>query len=202
MNFLQALHRAAADIAETLTPAIVEVRSGAGSGAGTIWHEDGLILTNAHVLRAGPPQVRLHDGRALPARVLAEDATRDLAALAVDARGLPTVDLGESGPATLRPGQWVMALGHPFGVRSSATTGVVISAGSDWPGLPAGGGAWLVVSLPLRPGHSGGPVLDSQSKVIGINTMITGPKTGVAVPVNVAKLFLKKALTRSAAAAG
>ena len=106
---LQRLNSEMGDLVENVENSIVQVRNGGGgAGAGTIWHADGLILTNAHVIGRGPLQVALPDGSTLPAKVLAHDGSLDLAALAVDSSGLPTIALGES--ARLQPGQWVLAL--------------------------------------------------------------------------------------------
>lgn len=131
------------------------------------------------------------DGRRLPARLLASDPDRDLAALSVDATDLPTIEIGDS--RQVRPGQWVMAVGHPWGIQGSVTSGVVIGSGDALPEMRPGRD-WIALSLHMRPGHSGGPLVDSQARLIGINTMITGPDVGFAIPVQTVKLFLKEAL--------
>jgi serine protease Do len=173
--------------------ALVQIRNGrTGVGAGTIWHPDGLILTNAHVASRRGLQVTLPDGRTLPARVLAHDAERDLAALGVEARELPAIALGDS--RQLRPGQWLLAVGHPWGVAGAATAGVVAGIGRHLPEIPLSGRDWIAVSLHLRPGHSGGPLVDARGCLVGINTMMAGPDLGLAVPVHEAKAFLKEAL--------
>ncbi|MDD3827456.1 MAG: trypsin-like peptidase domain-containing protein [Anaerolineae bacterium] len=178
---------------EQACQALVQIRNGrAGAGAGTIWHPDGLILTNAHVASRRGLQVTLPDGRTLPARVLARDAERDIAALAVEACGLPVIELGDS--RGLRPGQWLLAVGHPWGVTGAATAGVVAGTGRHLPEMPLSGRDWIAVSLHLRPGHSGGPLVDSQGRLVGINTMMAGPDLGLAVPVHEVKAFLKETL--------
>ena len=172
---------------------LVHIRSGGhGAGAGTVWHPDGLILTNAHVAGRGRLEVRLSDGRSLPAWVLARSDTLDLAALAVEAEGLPVMAPGES--RSLRPGQLVMALGHPWGVAGAAAAGVVIGVGSHLPGMGRSRREWVGVSLNLRPGNSGGPLIDAQGRLVGVNTVMTGPEVGLAVPVHVAKAFLVDSL--------
>jgi len=192
-NVLERLNADMASVVEGVQRALVHVRSGAtGAGAGTVWHPDGLIVTNAHVVRHGPLQVTLADGRELAARLLSQDAAHDLAALVVDANGLPTIPLGNS--RRLLPGEWVLALGHPWGVRGSVTAGVVIGMGAEWRELPRSGQDWVAVSLHLRPGYSGGPLVDVTGRLVGINTMMTGPDVGVSVPVHVAKAFLREAL--------
>ena len=198
-ELVQRLNGDLAAVVERVAPALVQVHSGVGGGAGTIWHPDGLIVTNAHVARGGPLAVTLADGRRLPARALARDPSRDLAALVVEAAGLPTMRIGDS--RRLQAGQWVLALGHPWGVPGVVTAGVVIGLaateeGGVWPGRE-----WVVVSARLRPGYSGGPLVDAEGRLVGINTIMTGPATGMAVPVHVAATFLREALQREPVAA-
>ena len=140
--------------------------------------------------------VCLPDGSILPARLLARDERRDIAALAVDAEGLPTIDLSES--RNLLPGEWVMALGHPLGVSGAAAAGIVIGSGRDLPETPGTNRDWIAVSLSLRPGHSGGPLVDAQGRLVGINTLMAGPEVGMAVPVQVVKEFLRRELGTNA----
>ena len=182
-----------AGLVENVRSSLVEIRNGhRGAGAGTIWHPKGLIITNAHVIGRGGLQVTLPDGRRLPARVLARDNDRDLAAIAVDASDLPTIQLGDS--RSLQPGQWVVAMGHPWGVAGAITAGVVIGLGPAPIQLDHGRREWVLVSLHLRPGHSGGPLVDQDARLVGINTMINGPDVGVAVPVHEVKSFVREAL--------
>lgn len=196
MQVLQQLNDDIAALAEGLQRSLVRVHNGRGAGAGMILHRDGLIVTNAHVVahasRRHSPHITLADGRSLPARILASDPERDLAALTVEAADLPIVQLGDS--KSLRPGQWVMAMGYPWGLVGAATAGVVIGVGTAWPEMPPSGKEWVVVSLHLRPGDSGGPLVDLQGQVVGINTMMNGPDVGVAVPADVVKRFLGKVL--------
>lgn len=182
-----------ADVVETVHRSLVQVRNGKrGAGAGTVWHAHGLIVTNAHVVRRGPVKVDLPDGRTLPAEILASDPDRDLAALHVDAEGLPTIQLADS--RAVRAGQWVTALGHPWGVQGAATAGVVIGMGKEWPEMARARYDWLVVGLHMRPGHSGGPLVDVHGRLLGINTMINGPDVGLAIPAHVVVDFLKQSL--------
>jgi serine protease Do len=182
-----------ANVVETAHRGLVQVRNGKrGAGAGTIWHAQGLIVTNAHVIGRGPIKVDLPDGRTLPAQIMASDPDRDLAALRVEAVGLPTSQLADS--RAVRPGQWVTALGHPWGVQGAATSGVVIGMGREWPEMPRSRHDWLVVGLHLRPGHSGGPLVDVRGRLLGINTMINGPDVGLAIPAHVVVDFLKQSL--------
>ncbi len=187
------LNSALADVLTDVSASVVQVRDESrGAGAGTIWHSDGLIITNAHVVQHGPFKVALNDGRVLDAKLLARDEQHDLAALSVEANNLPTIQIGST--HGLHPGQWVMALGHPWGVANAATSGVLIGMGRQLPEVPSGSQDWVVADLHLRPGNSGGPLVDSQGRIIGVNTLITGPNVGVAVAVDVVKEFLQRAL--------
>ena len=176
--------------------ALVQIQNGGeGFGAGTIWHTDGLIVTNAHVIAGrGMLRVVLPDRQTLPATVIASDPDRDLAALMVVASDLPTVELGNS--RSLQPGQWVMAVGHPWGVAGAVTGGVVIGMGAGLPEIPRAHHEWIALDLHMRPGHSGGPLVDVAGRLVGINTMIAGPDVGFAVPLHVVARFLKRALAR------
>ena len=198
-TLFQRLNEDLADVAEKAGRSLVHISNGGrGAGAGTIWHPDGLILTNAHVVGKRALTVTLSDGRVLPARVLARDTSRDIAALSVDATGLPSIELGES--KQLQPGQVVLALGHPFGIVGAVTTGIVIGNGSSSPEMRDSGREWVMVSLNLRPGNSGGPLVDVDGRLVGINTIMTGPQAGMAVPVHVAKAFLNETLHSQQAA--
>ena len=115
----QQLNAEMASVAESAGRGLVQVHNGGwGAGTGTIWHPDELVVTNAHVVSGGPLRVTLPDGRNLKARLLARDRKQDLAALVVEASGLPTIEIG--GSRDLQPGQWVLAMGNPWGagVRS------------------------------------------------------------------------------------
>jgi len=210
-SLLQTLSDDLAQVAERIQPALVQITDGKSSiGSGTIWHKDGLIVTNAHVIverarrwrgRFGQIQrsqrkmrdvyVVLSDGRQFDVNVLAVDEDNDLAALAIDAQDLPTITVGDS--HAVKAGHWVMAMGHPWGVVDSITGGVVIGAADDLPEMRTGR-EWLALNLRLRPGHSGGPLVNIDGELIGVNTMITGPEVGFAIPAHTVKAFMKKAL--------
>lgn len=191
-NLISQLNAEMAGVVEGVRQSLVAIRNGRrGVGAGTIWHPDGLILTNAHVVGRRSLQVALPDGRRFAAQVVAHDANRDIAALSVDATGLPTIELGDS--EGLRPGHWVLALGHPWGVEGAVTGGVIAGVGRQLPEMPLSDREWIAVSLHLRPGHSGGPLVDDRGRLVGINTMMAGPDVGLAVPVHVVKRFLRQA---------
>ena len=189
---LEQLSNSMADLVSQVRASLVEVHDGRRSaGAGSIWHSDGLIITNAHVVRSDGLRVTLPDRRELAARVLARDDRLDLAALAVDAADLPTMEIGDS--KQLQPGQIVLAMGHPWGVAGAVTSGVLIGTGASRDGGPDDR-EWLITSLRLRPGNSGGPMFDVHGRLVGVSTMITGPDIAMAVPVHVAKRFLQNAL--------
>jgi len=195
---IRAFNTESARLVDKVHASLVRVESGRwGAGAGTIWHPDGLILTNSHVARSRKLRITLPDGRRSAAHLLARSRDLDLAALSVDLSDLPAIELGDS--AALHPGHWVMAFGHPWGVEGAATAGVVIGQGAELPETPNFGRDWLAVGLHYRPGHSGGPLVDSSGRLVGINTVMVGPDVGLAVPVHEVKRFLKRSLQRAAA---
>lgn len=172
------------EIAGRLGQVTVQVRAGGRSaGAGVVWLRSGLIVTNAHVASGPSAEVVLPDGRALPARLVARDPRRDLAALAVRAGDLPAALRVDA--RGLRPGDLVIALGHPLGVAYAAALGVVHRA----PGGAHGPGGWLHADIRLAPGNSGGPLADASGRVVGINAMIVGG-LGIAVPTHLVERFV------------
>jgi serine protease Do len=185
-----------AGVAEDAGRSLVQVASGRrGAGAGIIWEADGLIVTNAHVVRRHAPQVNLPDGRSFPARLIGYDKFNDLAALSidpgteVDATGLPAITPGDS--RSLRSGEVVTALGYPWGITRAVTVGIVVAMGGGMPDRRGGERELIAVNLHLRPGYSGGPLLDSSGHVVGINVMMAGPEVGLAIPTHVVEAFLK-----------
>lgn len=190
----QAINEAAGQVVETVQRSIVQIRgSQGGIGAGTIWHKDGLILTSAHVITAQPEgslRILLPDGTTATPQIIALDRDQDIAALHIDMNDLPAIQVGRS--RDLLPGQWLMALGHPWGVPDALTAGIVIGTGRELPQM--NGRDWLALDMAMRPGHSGGPVFTPQGEMVGINTLITGPQVSFAVPVDAATLFLKESL--------
>lgn len=190
----QAINDAAGQVVETVQRSIVQIRGTKGGiGAGTIWHKDGLILTSAHVITAQEEdtlRVLLPDGSTVVPQIIALDRDQDIAALHVDANALPSIQIGRS--RDVQPGQWLMALGHPWGVPDALTAGIVIGTGRELPQMS--GRDWLALDMSMRPGHSGGPVFTPQGEMVGINTLITGPQVSFAVPVDAAAAFLKDTL--------
>ena len=159
-----------------------------GQGSGFIVSADGLILTNAHVVRdARQVTVRLSDRREYPAKVLGSDPATDIAVLKVDARGLPTVSLGD--PKALQVGDWVLAIGAPYGFEQTATQGIVSAKGRSLPG--DGYVPFIQTDAAVNPGNSGGPLFDAAGRVVGINAQIYSQSGGFqglafAIPVDVA----------------
>ena len=179
-----------AALVDDVQQSLVQITGPHGNlGSGIIWRQDGLIVTNAHVVRDSEVHVTLLDGTFYKAQLIAADDELDIAALAIDANGLSATRVGDS--RSIRPGQWVIAVGHPFGVLGSATAGTVIASGA---GLPEFGGEreWIALNLRLRPGHSGGPLVEVNGNTIGINTLITGPEVGFAIPVHLVEDFLQE----------
>ena len=159
------------------------------AGSGFIISADGYVLTNNHVVGdADQVTVRLSDRRELDAKVIGTDEQTDIALLKIEASGLPVVSVGDSG--TLKPGQWVVAMGSPFGMDHSVTHGIVSALGRGYDRsqqyVP-----FIQTDVPINPGNSGGPLFNMQGEVVGINSQIfsnTGGYMGVsfAIPMSVA----------------
>ena len=159
-----------------------------GLGSGFIISSDGLILTNAHVVRdAKDVTVKLSDRREFTAKVLGSDATTDIAVLRINATGLPVVRLGD--PRQLEVGDPVLAIGAPYGLEQTATSGIVSAKGRSLPGdavVP-----FIQTDAAVNPGNSGGPLFDGSGAVVGINAQIYSQSGGFqglsfAIPINVA----------------
>jgi serine protease Do len=159
-----------------------------GQGSGFIVSADGYILTNAHVVDgATEVQVKLTDKREFKAKVVGTDRVSDVALIKIDARDLPIVKLGD--PDSVQVGDWVLAIGSPFGFENSATAGIVSAKGRS---LPSEGYVpFIQTDVAINPGNSGGPLFNLAGEVVGINSQIysrTGGYMGVsfAIPINVA----------------
>ncbi|VWX56044.1 putative periplasmic serine endoprotease DegP-like [Burkholderiales bacterium 8X] len=156
--------------------------------SGVILASDGYILTSAHVVRGiDDARVRLADGRRFEARVIGVDRRTDIALIKIDAAGLPAASIGDS--STVAPGDWVAAIGAPFGFRGSVTTGVVSAVGRYVGG--AGQVPFIQTDVAINPGSSGSPLFNERGEVVGINSMIysgTGGYMGLsfAVPIDLA----------------
>jgi len=159
-----------------------------GQGSGFIVGADGLILTNAHVVQgATEVTVKLTDRREFRAKVLGSDPATDIAVLRIEAQDLPVVKIGD--PARTRAGDWVVAIGSPFGFENSVSAGIVSAKGRSLPGdayVP-----FIQTDVAVNPGNSGGPLFNLAGEVIGINSQIYSRSGGYqglsfAIPMNVA----------------
>ncbi len=178
-------------IVKKVQASIVQVRNGGrGVGTGIIWSADGYVITNHHVVPTDKSTIQVHlsDDRLLEAKVIDRHPKQDLAMLHIVADNLQAASVGDS--SKLRVGEWVFAIGNPWGQRGVVTAGIVsgISAttdnGDDSPRR------YIKSDVHLAPGNSGGPLLDAEGKVIGINAMIFGGDLAVAIPSNVVSSWL------------
>jgi serine protease Do len=159
-----------------------------GMGSGFIVQPDGIVLTNAHVVEgADEVTVKLTDRREFKGKVLGADKATDIAVVKIDAKGLPSVRLGD--PSKVRVGEWVLAIGSPFGFENTVTAGIVSGTSRS---LPDGTYVpFIQTDAAVNPGNSGGPLFNLKGEVIGINSQIysqTGGYQGIAfaIPVDVA----------------
>ncbi|MFO0583286.1 MAG: DegQ family serine endoprotease [Anaeromyxobacter sp.] len=159
-----------------------------GIGSGFIVSPDGVILTNAHVVNgAREIRVKLSDRREFPAKVVGTDKETDVAVLRIDAKGLPAVRLGD--PSRTQVGEWVLAIGSPFGFENTATAGIVSARARSLP--DEGYVPFLQTDVAVNPGNSGGPLFNAAGEVIGINSQIFSRSGGYmglsfAIPIDVA----------------
>jgi serine protease Do len=159
-----------------------------GEGSGFIISADGYILTNAHVVQgASEVTVKLTDRREFTAKVIGTDERTDVAVIKIDAKNLPTVRIGD--PAQLKPGEWVIAIGSPFGFENSVTAGIVSATSRSMGGNNYA--PFIQTDVAVNPGNSGGPLFNMNGEVVGINSQIysrTGGYMGLsfAVPIDVA----------------
>lgn len=207
-DLLDAYSRAVVGVVDKVGPAVVSIgvrkrtrslRYGQeGAGSGVIIAPDGFVLTNHHVVEgAEDVQVRLTDGRSFSAHLVGSDPATDLAVVRAEASNLPTAELGDSD--SLRVGQLVIAIGNPLGFQSTVSTGVISALGRA---LRSQAGRLIEnviqTDVPLNPGNSGGPLVDSRGRVIGINTAMIFMAQGIsfAVPVNTVKWVVGELVTR------
>ncbi len=161
-----------------------------GEGSGFIIHKDGYILTNSHVvIGSDAVQVALHDGKLFKGRLIGMDRTTDIALIKIDASfDLPVIPLGSSDQ--MKPGDWVMAIGSPFGLEMTVTVGIVSAKGRSL-------GAsiyddFIQTDTSINPGNSGGPLINTRGEVVGINTAILpqGQGLGFSLPIDLVKKLL------------
>jgi S1-C subfamily serine protease len=200
-ELLDAYSRAVIRVVDSIGPAVVAVtrrrgQESGGVGSGVLISRDGHALTNSHVV-GGQQNVSVttHDGDVLEAEVAGDDPATDLALLRVAANDLPAAPVGES--AGLRVGQLVVAMGNPYGFQSTVSTGVVSAQGRSMRGQQGR----LIENVvqhtaPLNPGNSGGPLVDSLGRVVGINTaiIVMAQGLGFAVPSDTARWVIGELL--------
>jgi S1-C subfamily serine protease len=211
-ELLDAYSRAVIGVVEKVGAAVVNIGikkrtrrgQGEGAGSGMILAPDGFILTNHHVIEGTDAiEVGFTDGSTAPARVVGSDAATDLALVKVDTHGLPIVTLGNS--ESLRVGQLAIAIGNPLGFQSTVSTGVISALGRT---IRSQNGRLIEniiqTDVPLNPGNSGGPLVDSRGKVIGVNSAIIYAAQGISfsIPVNTAQwvaseLFIRGRVRRA-----
>jgi len=180
-------------LAEGLREAVVEVRSGeTASGTGIIWGGAGLIVTNAHCIRRGTSLQVISGGKWREAHALAYHPHHDLALLAAPSVTGPLLELRD--PESLRAGELVFAHGHPLGIRDALAMGVLHAVTRD----KSGSARWIVADVRLAPGNSGGPLVDAEGRLIGINSMVVNG-LGVAVPASLVQRFVERSLSQRAA---
>jgi S1-C subfamily serine protease len=199
-ELLDAYSHAVVSVVDSVGPAVVSIsaktarRRQEGRGSGVVISSDGYLLTNSHVVHdATAITISLTDGRRFGASVLGDDPATDLALLRVDAPALPTARLGQS--ARVRVGQLVIAIGNPYGFQSTVSAGVVSALGRMTGRLIDN---IIQTDVALNPGNSGGPLVDSRGRVIGINTAIFAMAQGIsfAVPIDTATWVIPELLAR------
>ena len=183
----------ASALSQLLKAVVVEVRSGeTGSGTGIIWGGAGLVVTNAHCAPRGAQLEVQGNGTWHGARAIAYHPRHDLALLAASISG-PMLELRDTD--SLRAGELVFAHGHPLGVRDALAMGVLHGVARD---ARTDRPRWVVADVRLAPGNSGGPLVDAEGRLVGINSMVVNG-LGVAVPTHLVQEFVEHALARRAA---
>ena len=183
-------------IARQVSPAVVGISRGEGMGSGILIRGDGIILTNAHVVgQQSQVSVKLATGKEVPGRVLGRDTDVDIAVVKIAGANLPRAALADSD--RLEVGQIAIAIGNPLGLERTVTMGVV--SARDRKLEPTDAEGFIQTDAAINPGNSGGQLLDSQGRVVVINTIVIRPEfatgLGFAVPINVANDVVRQVLT-------
>ena len=156
--------------------------------SGFIVRSDGYVLTNNHVIEGAKEiVVTLADGRKFNGKIMGRDSRNDLAIVKIEAKNLPAVQLGDSD--AIRPGDFAIAIGNPYGLQHTVTAGIISGLARSLDGDPSEAGIYIQTDAAINRGNSGGPLIDIDGRVVGINTAIIAQAQGLgfAVPVNVAK---------------
>jgi S1-C subfamily serine protease len=169
-----------------------------GLGSGFILAEDGVIVTNAHVVDgADRVVVTLKDGREFEGEVMGADSVTDVAVIRIEATDLPTVDIGNVDQ--IRPGEWAIAIGNPLGLDNTVTAGIISATGRSSADIqiPDKQVNFIQTDAAINPGNSGGPLLNEQGEVIGMNTAIIGGAQGLgfAIPISTVQDVANQLLT-------
>ena len=161
-----------------------------GEGSGFIVSPDGFIMTNSHVVKdMSSIVVQLNDGQEFPAKVIGQDPYTDVALIKIEGKNLPFLKFGNSDQ--LKPGQWIVTIGSPFGLKASIIPGVVSAKGRNDLNLSRIED-YIQISAPINQGNSGGPLLNLNSEVMGMNTAIVSSSwTGFSIPSNILKVVLE-----------
>ena len=171
-------------------PTVVQVHgTQRANGSGIVWRNDGLIITNAHVVaHATTVRVSFNDNTETVGTVVATDAMVDLALVQTERRTSVAAPIGDS--TRVRVGELVIAIGHPWGIRNLTTLGIISGIGAINTAWRPGPTEYLRSDVRLAPGNSGGPLLNARGQVIGINAMIFGGDLSVAIPAQIAEQFV------------
>jgi serine protease DegQ len=190
-QLLQSFSNAVTELADAVSPSVVNVNAGRRGGTGIVWSKDGLVVTASHVVGHSPAStVTLGDGKELEAKVVGRDPYTDVALLKVDADGLSPIRLGTADG--IKVGQFVLALANAFGRRASATSGIITSHRRSMRGF------WgvmiedaVISDAKLNPGYSGGPLVDASGILLGMNVAYFSGR-GVAVSSDALKETVEK----------
>ncbi|MCL4267720.1 MAG: trypsin-like peptidase domain-containing protein [Anaerolineae bacterium] len=193
------------DLYERINPAVVYINVGNGQGSGFVYDANGHIVTNNHVVTGAQTlQVRFTNGRIVPATIIGADAASDLAVIRVDPTGLALSPVEFADSSALKVGQIVVAIGSPFGLESSMTTGIISALNRSFPEGTFQVPDIIQTDAAINPGNSGGPLLDLYGRVIGVNSRIESPVRGssgigYAIPSNLVQAVVPQLIANGLA---